>query len=156
MWPFTPAASPPPVCPPPGPAQTVAADPLTPVLLPSFLQAGRDYPTRTLSAETEPELIGAPAPPPAPAPLTAEAPAFAVTAADGPSGITLAQLAENNTPGSCWLAVNGQVYDLTEFAPSHPGGRQRGRRLHAPARPRARPAGLCTRPALCLRPMPIS
>ncbi|KAG9084105.1 hypothetical protein FS749_005502, partial [Ceratobasidium sp. UAMH 11750] len=28
----------------------------------------------------------------------------------------------HNTPKSCWLIVNGQVYDVTEFLSEHPGG----------------------------------
>ena len=93
------------------------------------MQAGRDFSTRALASETAPELIGVPAPAPAPTPEPAPAPVLApsqepapsVAAADGPSGITLAQVAENNTPESCWLAIAGKVYDLTSFAPSHPG-----------------------------------
>ncbi|KAK0735493.1 FMN-dependent dehydrogenase-domain-containing protein [Apiosordaria backusii] len=34
------------------------------------------------------------------------------------------ELAQHNTLESLWLAVNGTVYDLATFAPSHPGGLQ--------------------------------
>jgi len=30
-------------------------------------------------------------------------------------------MAEHNTPDDCWLALHGKVYDLTEYAPLHPG-----------------------------------
>ncbi|OJD32087.1 cytochrome b5 [Diplodia corticola] len=36
--------------------------------------------------------------------------------------ITNAQLREHSTRESLWLAVHGQVYDLTAFAVDHPGG----------------------------------
>ncbi|KAL2141393.1 hypothetical protein VTI28DRAFT_2437 [Corynascus sepedonium] len=32
------------------------------------------------------------------------------------------ELSSHNTLGSLWIAIEGQVYDLTEFAPNHPGG----------------------------------
>ncbi|KAL8754983.1 MAG: hypothetical protein Q9199_003965 [Rusavskia elegans] len=36
--------------------------------------------------------------------------------------ITIEQLAEHNTLESLWIAVHGQVYDLTTFSSDHPGG----------------------------------
>eukprot|EP00808_Paulinella_micropora_P011984 g12992.t1 len=33
-----------------------------------------------------------------------------------------AELAEHSTPDSCWIAVEKNIYDLTAFAPQHPGG----------------------------------
>ena len=38
------------------------------------------------------------------------------------AGITLAEVATHNTVNDCWVAVDGKVYDLTEFASQHPGG----------------------------------
>ncbi|CAP72912.1 uncharacterized protein PODANS_2_3390 [Podospora anserina S mat+] len=38
--------------------------------------------------------------------------------------ISPAELSQHNSPSSLWLAINGLVYDLTAFAPSHPGGLQ--------------------------------
>jgi cytochrome b involved in lipid metabolism len=35
---------------------------------------------------------------------------------------TLTDLAEHNTPEDCWLAIDGTVYDITEFPVSHTGG----------------------------------
>lgn len=36
---------------------------------------------------------------------------------------TLADIAKHSTETDCWTAVNGNVYDVTDFIPSHPGGR---------------------------------
>jgi cytochrome b involved in lipid metabolism len=38
--------------------------------------------------------------------------------------ILLAELAEHNGERSCWLAIHGKVYDLTNFLGEHPGGRK--------------------------------
>ncbi|KXX79045.1 Cytochrome b2, mitochondrial [Madurella mycetomatis] len=39
-----------------------------------------------------------------------------------PPTIHPAELSEHNTLTSLWIAVDGVVYDFTEFAPTHPGG----------------------------------
>ena len=36
--------------------------------------------------------------------------------------ISATELAEHKTRKSCWLAVHGKVYDVTEFLDNHPGG----------------------------------
>ncbi|KAF1997260.1 glycolate oxidase [Amniculicola lignicola CBS 123094] len=41
--------------------------------------------------------------------------------ADLPS-ISVEDVERHSKPESCWLVVNTQVWDLTEFAPNHPGG----------------------------------
>lgn len=33
-----------------------------------------------------------------------------------------AEVAKHNTPESCWVILYGDVYDVTQFLPSHPGG----------------------------------
>ena len=38
------------------------------------------------------------------------------------SGYTLAQIAQHNTQNSCWMAIDGNVYDVTSFISGHPGG----------------------------------
>ncbi|GFZ97327.1 cytochrome b5 domain-containing protein [Nesterenkonia alkaliphila] len=35
---------------------------------------------------------------------------------------TLAEVAEHDDAGSCWAAVEGRVYDLTDWIDEHPGG----------------------------------
>ncbi|KAK8017785.1 hypothetical protein PG993_014111 [Apiospora rasikravindrae] len=37
-------------------------------------------------------------------------------------GIDAAVVARHASPDDCWMVVNGRVYDLTKFAPEHPGG----------------------------------
>ena len=38
------------------------------------------------------------------------------------STIDYAEVAKHNTPADCWVVVGTTVYNLSEFAPSHPGG----------------------------------
>ncbi|THU91749.1 hypothetical protein K435DRAFT_968000 [Dendrothele bispora CBS 962.96] len=35
---------------------------------------------------------------------------------------TLQQVAEHNNPSSCWVIINNQVYDVSDFLSEHPGG----------------------------------
>ncbi|KAJ9468581.1 Fumarate reductase [Diplonema papillatum] len=44
--------------------------------------------------------------------------------ASGPRKISLAEVAEHNTPDDCWVVVHGKVYDLTDFVDEHPAGPQ--------------------------------
>lgn len=36
--------------------------------------------------------------------------------------ISLNELAKHNTAQSCWIAINGVVFDVTDFISQHPGG----------------------------------
>ncbi|KXN89899.1 Cytochrome b2, mitochondrial [Leucoagaricus sp. SymC.cos] len=38
------------------------------------------------------------------------------------SAWTLEQVAQHNSPGSCWVIIQNRVYDVTDFLPEHPGG----------------------------------
>ena len=40
----------------------------------------------------------------------------------GTTPISLNELALHNTPDDCWVAIHGNVYDLTVYAKRHPGG----------------------------------
>lgn len=40
----------------------------------------------------------------------------------GESAITLEEIAKHATQDDCWMAINGNVYDVTDFISSHPGG----------------------------------
>lgn len=39
------------------------------------------------------------------------------------AGYTMAQVAEKNSQSACWVAIDGMVYDLTDWIRQHPGGR---------------------------------
>jgi cytochrome b involved in lipid metabolism len=39
------------------------------------------------------------------------------------AGYTMDKVRENNSASSCWSIINGNVYDLTKWISSHPGGR---------------------------------
>jgi cytochrome b involved in lipid metabolism len=41
-----------------------------------------------------------------------------------PSGYTMAEVAKHNSASSCWTAINGKVYDVTNWISQHPGGQQ--------------------------------
>ncbi|KAF2160282.1 hypothetical protein M409DRAFT_70617 [Zasmidium cellare ATCC 36951] len=36
--------------------------------------------------------------------------------------IPVSVVIQHSSPSDCWIVVNGKVYDLTKFAPNHPGG----------------------------------
>lgn len=36
--------------------------------------------------------------------------------------LNAAEVAKHGHRGSCWVIISGQVYDVTEFLPDHPGG----------------------------------
>ncbi len=78
------------------------------------------------------EVLRGPAPTPAaaqPSPTPA-APAATPTPSPTPTaevttqaGYTMEKVRENNSASSCWSIINGNVYDLTKWISSHPGGR---------------------------------
>jgi cytochrome b involved in lipid metabolism len=55
-----------------------------------------------------------------PAPASS-APAPAPSKSDSKS-FSMADVAKHNTKNDCWVVVDGQVLDVTEFLPDHPGG----------------------------------
>ncbi|KAK5127452.1 hypothetical protein LTR85_006791 [Meristemomyces frigidus] len=36
--------------------------------------------------------------------------------------LTVEEISKHNRPDDCWIVVDGKVWDITEFAPQHPGG----------------------------------
>ena len=40
------------------------------------------------------------------------------------SNYTLAQVAQHSTKSNCWSAIDGKVYNLTNWISQHPGGEQ--------------------------------
>jgi hypothetical protein len=54
------------------------------------------------------------------APTVSASPTPVVT--PSPTGYTMAQVRANNTAKSCWTAIDGYVYNLTNWISAHPGG----------------------------------
>jgi cytochrome b involved in lipid metabolism len=71
----------------------------TPVVTPTPTATSTATPTATPSAT------------PTPTPSLSKTPA-----------LTMKDVAENNSPKSCWSAIDGKIYDLTRWIKSHPGG----------------------------------
>lgn len=36
--------------------------------------------------------------------------------------VAASEILQHNKRGDVWIVVDGEVYDMTEFAPEHPGG----------------------------------
>jgi cytochrome b involved in lipid metabolism len=58
-----------------------------------------------------------------PASSAAPKPSALPTPSTTSSELTLNKVRENNTASSCWSIINGNVYNLTNWIGSHPGGR---------------------------------
>ena len=87
---------------------------LTPDTSQTAVTTGENVPINTpVTGQTKPVTsnTGTPTPTPSPKPQPA------------PSGYTLADVATHNSATSCWSAINGNVYNLTSWVNSHPGGR---------------------------------
>ena len=65
-------------------------------------------PTPTVTATPTPTVSSTPTPTPVVTP--------------SPTGYTMAQVRANNTAKSCWTAIDGYVYNLTNWISAHPGG----------------------------------
>lgn len=52
---------------------------------------------------------------------TTSAPSVASTTTAG-IGFTMSQLAQHASSTSCWLLIDGRVYDVTTYLRTHPGG----------------------------------
>ena len=58
---------------------------------------------------------------PAPSGATTSPPS-ATSTTTGAVGYTMAEIAGHASSASCWLLVDGRVYDVTDYLRSHPGG----------------------------------
>lgn len=78
------------------------------------------------SADATPAPSTSPTATTSPTSTTGSTPSTGQTASSSPSatnsGYTLAQIAQHNSQTSCWAAINGNVYDLTQWINQHPGG----------------------------------
>ena len=87
------------------------------------------------------EVLRGPAPTPTPTPTPTAAPAAAKPSSEPSapstpkaeattqSGYTMANVQANNSETSCWSVISGNVYNLTQWINSHPGGASRIRAL---------------------------
>lgn len=46
------------------------------------------------------------------------------TATPAVNAYTLADVSKHTSESDCWMAIDGNVYNVTSFIPNHPGGRQ--------------------------------
>jgi hypothetical protein len=60
--------------------------------------------------------------PPVASPTPTPTPTPSPTPTVAKSGYTMADVRANATPAKCWSAIDGNVYDLTRWISSHPGG----------------------------------
>jgi len=49
-------------------------------------------------------------------------PSATVAPSVAPASYTMAQVSANKSAAKCWSVINGDVYDLTKWISSHPGG----------------------------------
>ena len=70
-------------------------------------------PTATTSPSPSPTLTASPTPTASPSPTPTET---------AEPGFTLAEVSTRNTASECWVAISGNVYDLTRWIAQHPGG----------------------------------
>lgn len=59
---------------------------------------------------------------PSATPTTSATPSQSPSPTQTAAGYTLAEVAKRNTESECWVAIDGGVYDLTEWIRQHPGG----------------------------------
>lgn len=83
---------------------TVTRGALPPVASPTPTATPTATPTRAATPTPTPTAT------PSPTPTVAK------------SGYTMADVRANATPAKCWSAIDGNVYDLTRWISSHPGG----------------------------------
>ena len=94
----------------------------------SFVATARTKAAITIAVgdrEVEGQVLRGPAPKPTPSPTATQAastPAPAPAPAKTQEALyTMAKVKENNSATSCWSAINGNVYNLTQWINSHPG-----------------------------------
>jgi len=87
----------------------------------NFVVTGKSKAAVTVAVgdkEVPGEVIRGAAPTPTVAPTVTPTPSPTAT----PAGYTMDQVKANNTATKCWSAIDGKVYDLTNWISSHPGG----------------------------------
>jgi cytochrome b involved in lipid metabolism len=91
----------------------------------SFVATARAKAAITIAVgdrEVEGQVLRGPAPKPTPSPTATQAASTPAPAKTQEALYTMAKVKENNSATSCWSAINGNVYNLTQWIRSHPGG----------------------------------
>ena len=99
---------------------TVTRGALPPVASPTPTATPTATPTRAATPTPTPTATPSPTPTATPSPTPTATPSPNPTVAK--SGYTMADVRANATPAKCWSAIDGNVYDLTRWISSHPGG----------------------------------
>lgn len=84
-------------------SETEAADPAEP---------SEGAPASTAKPSATPKPTSTPKPTATPEPTVTAGPVF----------VSKAEVAKNNSRSSCWVIIDGSVYDLTKWIAQHPGG----------------------------------
>ena len=103
------------------PIATASASPSaspTPTATTSASPSASPTPSETVSASPTPTLTQTPTPTPTPSKTPTPTPMPSPTKV----GYTMEQVKTHNSSSSCWSAIEGNVYDLTQWINSHPGG----------------------------------
>ena len=91
----------------------------------SFVATARAKASITIAVgdrEVQGEVLRGPATEPTPTASKAAATPAPEPVKTAEALYTMAKVRENNSASSCWSAVNGNVYNLTKWISSHPGG----------------------------------
>jgi hypothetical protein len=93
----------------------------------SFVATSRAKAAITIAVgdrEVEGNVLRGPAPKPTPSPTATQAASTpAPEPVKAPEALyTMAKVKQNDSATSCWSAINGNVYNLTQWIRSHPGG----------------------------------
>ncbi len=91
----------------------------------SFVATSRAKASVTIAVgdrEVEGEVLRGPAPAPTPSATKAAATPTPEPAKTTEALYTMAKVKENDSASSCWSVINGNVYNLTKWISSHPGG----------------------------------
>jgi cytochrome b involved in lipid metabolism len=79
--------------------------------------ASNTSPSPTATTSPTPTQTASPSPSPTASPTPTETPTETAE-----PGFTLAEVSTRNTASECWVAISGNVYDLTRWIAQHPGG----------------------------------
>jgi cytochrome b involved in lipid metabolism len=91
----------------------------------SFVATARAKASITIAVgdrEVQGEVLRGPATEPTPTASKAAATPAPEPVKTAAALYTMAKVRENNSASSCWSAINGNVYNLTKWISSHPGG----------------------------------